>query len=81
MMKVNEYTENNFIDYKDLIPFVGKNFSKVSSSVDGERCSCINYIYTSQKGEKLFVYVKYTKEYDCSGRSLFFDCSGLKIGY
>lgn len=81
MMKVNEYTENKFVDYREIISFLGEKFSKVSSSLDGERCSCVNYIYTSQKGEKLFVYFKYTKEYGCSGRSLFFDCSGLKIGY
>ncbi|MBQ6840985.1 MAG: radical SAM protein [Bacilli bacterium] len=81
MMGVNEYTKNNFVDYRDLTKDLGEQFQPVELMQDGCRCSCANYFYTSKCGRRIFVYFRYTKEYGCSGRSLFFDCAGLKEGY
>lgn len=81
MMPVNEYTKEKFVDYRDLIADIGDEFQEVEIMADGDRCSCANYFYTSKCGRELFVYFRYTKGYGCSGRSLFFDCAGLKEGY
>lgn len=81
MMPVNEFTNCNFVDYKEITSMLRDEFSEIEVMADGDRCSCANYYYRSKCGRELFVYFRYTKEYGCSGRSLFFDCAGLKEGY
>lgn len=81
MMPVNEFTNDKFVDYRNIISDIGCEFEVVETMFDGDRCSCANYFYNSKCGRKIFVYFKYTKYYGCSGRSLFFDCAGLKEGY
>ena len=81
MMGVNKFAQDKFVDYRDIIKKLDDRFEPTGYKCDGERCSCANYFYTSSKGKRIFVYFRYTKEYGCSGRSLFFDCTGLKEGY
>lgn len=81
MMPVNNFTDEYFVDYRDIIKSIGDEFEEVEIMADGDRCSCANYFYHSKAGREIFVYFRYTKGYGCSGRSLFFDCAGLKEGY
>lgn len=81
MMQVNKYTKDNFIDYRDIISSLDDNFLETKKMADGNRCSCANYLYVAKNGKTIFVYFRYTKEYGYGGRSLFFDCGGLKEGY
>ncbi len=83
MMQVNQYTRQNFIDYRDLGPLDRDNsdFFLTRHMVDGDRCTCDNYAYIPQNGIPIFVYLRYTEKYHTRGRSLFFDDTGLKEGY
>lgn len=81
MMQVNEFTKDNFVDYRDIIPSLNDDFFETKKMADGKRCSCANYLYVAKNGKTIFVYFRYTKEYGYGGRSLFFDSTGLKEGY
>ena len=81
MMKVNDFTKDNFVNYKDIVKEFNDDFSLTKKMCDGDRCSCDNYIYVAENGKPIFVYFRYTKKYTDGGRSLFYDCKGLKEGY
>ena len=81
MMQVNEFTKENFVDYRDIISSLNDDFLETKKMADGNRCSCANYLYVAKNGKVIFVYFRYTKEFGYGGRSLFFDSTGLKEGY
>lgn len=81
MMQVNQYIKDNFIDYRNIIDNLNDDFFQTLLMKDEERCSCANYLYVAKNGNVIFVYFRYTKEYEFGGRSLFFDSTGLKEGY
>jgi len=81
MTKVNEFAKDNFIDYRDIVKDLGPDFIETQKSSDGNECSCTNNLYVAKNGKTIFVYFRYKESYCNSGRSLFFDTSGLKEGY
>lgn len=81
MMKVNSYTTTNFVDYRDISTKLSDNFVLSDELKDGDRCSCLNYAYIPRNGLTMFVYLRYTEKFDNCGRSLFYDCNGLREGY
>ena len=81
MMQVNDFTKENFVDYRDILSSLNDDFLETKKMADGKRCSCANYLYVAKNGKTIFVYFRYTKEYGYGGRSLFFDSAGLKEGY
>ena len=81
MMQVNEFTSKNFVDYRDIISELNDDFILIDKMQDENRCTCTNHAYIAKNGMPIFVYFRYTEKYDDSGRSLFFDCNGLKEGY
>ena len=81
MMQVNDFTKENFVDYRAIISSLNDDFLETKKMADGNRCSCANYLYVAKNGKTIFVYFRYTKEYGYGGRSLFFDSTGLKEGY
>ena len=81
MMQVNDFTKDNFVDYRDITKHLNSDFLETKKMADGSRCSCTNYLYVAKNGKTIFVYFRYTKEYGYGGRSLFFDSTGLKEGY
>lgn len=81
MMQVNEYTKDNFVDYRDIVKDLDEEFMLTKRMADGDRCTCDNYVYITTTGKPIFVYFRYTKKYQEGGRSLFYDSAGLKEGY
>ena len=81
MMQVNDFTKDNFVDYRDITKHLNSDFLETKKMADGSRCSCANYLYVAKNGKTIFVYFRYTKEYGYGGRILFFDSTGLKEGY
>lgn len=81
MSQINEYTKDNFVDYRDINQDLGKDFIETLNLHDGTRCSCTNNLYVAKNGKTIFVYFRYKKETDGIGRSLFYDSTGLKEGY
>lgn len=81
MMQVNDFAKDNFIDYKSITNNFSDEFALTKKMCDENRCSCDNYFYLAENGKVIFVYFRNTKKYQNGGRSLFFDCAGLKEGY
>ena len=95
MMQVNQYAVDNFVDYHDIIDsfsqqiiyidgkkvYMEDGIRELFSYKDNDRCSCDNFLYTAKNGKEIFFYFRYTKDFGYSGRSLLFDCNGVKIGY
>jgi molybdenum cofactor biosynthesis enzyme MoaA len=81
MMKVNDYAKDNFIDYRDIINDLNNELLLTNKMCDNNRCSCNNYMYIATNGKPIFVYFRNTEKYQEGGRSLYFDCNGLKEGY
>ena len=81
MMQVNEYTKDNFVNYKDIVDEFDEEFMLTKKMADQDRCTCDNYVYITSTGKPVFVYFRYTKKYQEGGRSLFYDSAGLKEGY
>lgn len=81
MSQINKYTKDNFIDYRNIINDLGKDFIETLNLHDGTICSCTNNLYVAKNGKTIFVYFRYKKKTDGICRSLFFDSTGLKEGY
>ena len=97
MMKVNDYTKENYIDYHILLDelnkekpvfYNNKNFYLDQNTVevellkDDNRCSCANYIYVTKDKKQMHLFFRYTEEFGhCGKRSLFYDSNGLSEGY
>jgi len=81
MTKVNEFTKQNFVDYRDIINDLGPDFVETQRLSDGNECSCNHNLYVAKNGKTIFVYFRYKRDNCESGRSLFFDTNGLKEGY
>ena len=81
MMQVNEFTKDNFIDYRDIISHIDSRFSKIKDSMDGKRCSCSSYLYMAKNNKIIVVFFKHTRDTHHTGRCLLYDYNGLQTGY
>ena len=81
MTKLNKYTNDNFVDYRDIIKDLDSNFLETLKMSDGDECSCTNNLYVAKNGKTIFVYFRYKEDNCAVGKSLFFDSTGLKQGY
>lgn len=81
MMDVNDFTRDNFVDYRKIISLLNDRFELVQNYIDGKRCSCSSYLYMAMNNRVIVVTFKHTKDIHHTGRSLLYDCNGLHIGY
>ena len=81
MMQVNDFTKENFVNYKDIVEKFDDEFMLTKKTADQDPCTCDNYVYITSTGKPIFFYLKYTKKYQEGGRSLFSDSAGLKEEY
>ena len=52
-VKVNNYTKENFVDYRDITKDLNDDFLQTKQMADGKRCSCANYLYVAQDGSNI----------------------------
>ena len=81
LMKVNDYCEENFVDFKSLNfedidnVFITKNWNYKNL------CRCRNYNYISTNANIIDVYSRYYVNLQYNGSSLVFDCEYLICGF
>lgn len=66
LMKVNEYSKENFIDFNDVFKTENMNPKTHIHFYDRNICECINGFYVSKQGNFIEWYARMTKELNCN---------------
>lgn len=66
LMKVNEYSKENFIDFNDVFKTENMNPKMHIHFYDRNICECINGFYVSKQGNFIEWYARMTKELNCN---------------
>ncbi len=65
LMKVNEFSKENFINFNDIFKDLPPNFCKTDKLNDLNICECENGVYLSNSGDIVEYYARMTKELNC----------------
>lgn len=77
MMKINEFCENNYVDYKEITKKLPIDFLKTMERTDGKRCHCESFAYAAKNGNCISVLFRHIEECYNANKSVIFDASGL----
>jgi molybdenum cofactor biosynthesis enzyme MoaA len=81
LMPVNEYCKEHFIDYNDInFDNIEEMFSSTDYNYD-DRCRCRNYLYLSNDGTPIKIYVRYYVDGNFCLSTLVYDGKNLKQGF
>lgn len=79
LMKVNDYSKENFIDFNDVFKEATMNPKTFMHFYDTNICECINGVYISKQGEFVEWYARMTKELNCEYTRQFVYTSDNKL--
>ena len=65
LMKINDYSKENFIDFNNIILKESNKNKNVSHYFDKNICECINGVYIANNGNFIEYYARMTKELNC----------------
>lgn len=79
LMKVNEYSRENFINFNDVFKIESMNPKTHLHFYDRNICECINGVYVSKQGKFVEWYARMTKEMKCEYTRQFVYTSNNKL--
>lgn len=79
LMKINDYSKENFVDFNDVFEKDKMNPSTFVHFYDSNICECINGVYISKEGEFIEWYARMTKELKCDYTRQFVYTSDNKL--
>lgn len=65
LMKINDYSKDNFINFNDIFNDLPENFIRTNSLNDLNICECVNGLYLGNNGNIVEYYARMTKELNC----------------
>ena len=79
LMKINDYSKDNFIDFNDVFKEETMNPKTFMHFYDTNICECINGVYISKQGQFVEWYARMTKELNCEYTRQFVYTSDNKL--
>lgn len=65
LMKINDYSKENFINFNDIFNNLPEKFIKTNELHDLNICECVNGLYLANNGNLVEYYARMTKELNC----------------
>lgn len=79
LMKVNDFSKENFINFNDIFRDLPSNYCKTDKLNDLNICECENGVYLSNNGDIVEYYARMTKELNCEYARQFVYTSDNKL--
>jgi hypothetical protein len=81
LMKVNQYSEQQFVDFADLGIQPSSNMFITQNWNNNGKCRCRNYVYLADNTQVIRVYSRYYVDKNFCQSVLVFDGQNLRIGF